>query len=93
MRAWKPEVPGIREVFHARFVDHAYPARTHDAWTVFTVDEDGSRTTSAPRDGSASEPPRRETGLADHSIHSVTISAAGWMLIWRVTPSLDPLKL
>jgi AraC-like DNA-binding protein len=32
-------VPGIHEVFHARFVDHAYPAHTHDAWTVFTVDE------------------------------------------------------
>jgi len=39
VRAWKPEVPGIHEVFHARFVDHAYPAHTHDAWTVFTVDE------------------------------------------------------
>lgn len=38
VRAWKPEVPGIHEVFHARFVDHAYPAHTHDAWTVFTVD-------------------------------------------------------
>jgi len=37
--AWKPEMPGIQEVFHARFVDHAYPAHTHDAWTVFTVDE------------------------------------------------------
>jgi len=39
VHAWKPEVPGIQEVFHARFVDHAYPAHTHDAWTVFTVDE------------------------------------------------------
>jgi AraC-like DNA-binding protein len=39
VRAWKPEVDGIREVFHARFLDHAYPAHTHDAWTVFTVDE------------------------------------------------------
>jgi AraC-like DNA-binding protein len=39
VHAWKPEVPGIHEVFHARFVDHAYPAHTHDAWTVFTVDE------------------------------------------------------
>jgi AraC-like DNA-binding protein len=39
VRAWKPEVPGIHEVFHARFVDHAYPTHTHDAWTVFTVDE------------------------------------------------------
>jgi len=39
VRAWKPEVPGIHEVFHARFVDHTYPAHTHDAWTVFTVGE------------------------------------------------------
>jgi AraC-like DNA-binding protein len=39
VHAWKPDVPGIHEVFHARFVDHAYPAHTHDAWTVFTVDE------------------------------------------------------
>jgi len=39
VRAWKPDVPGIREVFHARFVEHAYPAHTHDTWTVFVVDE------------------------------------------------------
>jgi AraC-like DNA-binding protein len=39
VRAWKPAVPGIHEVFHARFVDHAYPPHTHDAWTVCIVDE------------------------------------------------------
>jgi AraC-like DNA-binding protein len=39
VHAWKPDVSGIHEVFHARFVDHAYPAHTHEAWTVFTVDE------------------------------------------------------
>ena len=43
VRAWRPEVPGIREVFHARFVDHAYPAHTHDTWTVFIVDEGAIR--------------------------------------------------
>ncbi|MGE5226207.1 MAG: AraC family transcriptional regulator [Planctomycetaceae bacterium] len=43
VRAWRPEVPGIREVFHARFVDHAYPSHTHDAWTVFIVDEGAIR--------------------------------------------------
>lgn len=37
--AWDPHVPGVREVFHARFVDHAYPPHTHDAWTVLLVDE------------------------------------------------------
>lgn len=36
--AWDPHVPGVREVFHAAFVDHAYPPHTHDAWTVLLVD-------------------------------------------------------
>jgi AraC-like DNA-binding protein len=43
VRAWRPTVPGIHEVFHARFVDHAYPPHTHDAWTVFIVDEGAIR--------------------------------------------------
>ncbi|MDR7278437.1 helix-turn-helix transcriptional regulator [Catenuloplanes atrovinosus] len=37
--AWRPTVPGVREVFHARFVAHAYPAHTHDAWTLLIVDD------------------------------------------------------
>jgi len=36
-------VPGIHEVFHARFVDHAYPPHTHDTWTMFIVDEGAIR--------------------------------------------------
>ena len=43
IRAWKPPVPGIREVLHARFTDHAYPPHTHDAWTVFIVDDGAIR--------------------------------------------------
>jgi AraC-like DNA-binding protein len=43
VRAWKPAVPGIHEVFHARFVDHAYPPHVHDAWTLFIVDEGSIR--------------------------------------------------
>ena len=43
VRAWKPAVPGIHEVFHARFVDHAYPPHTHDTWTVFIVDQGAIR--------------------------------------------------
>jgi len=39
VRAWKPVVAGVHEVFHARFVDYAYPPHVHDAWTVFIVDE------------------------------------------------------
>jgi AraC-like DNA-binding protein len=41
VRAWKPVVAGVQEVFHARFVEYAYPPHVHDAWTVFLVD-DGS---------------------------------------------------
>lgn len=37
--AWRPAVPGIAEVFHAHFVDHAYPSHTHDTWTLLIVDD------------------------------------------------------
>jgi AraC-like DNA-binding protein len=36
--AWRPAVAGIREVLHARYVDHAYPMHTHDAWALLIVD-------------------------------------------------------
>ena len=39
VKAWKPDVPGLREVLHARFVEHAYPRHTHDTWTLFIVDD------------------------------------------------------
>lgn len=41
MRAWRPSVPGITEVLHAHFTDHAYPAHTHDTWDLMILD-DGS---------------------------------------------------
>ncbi|HYM84826.1 MAG TPA: AraC family transcriptional regulator [Candidatus Dormibacteraeota bacterium] len=39
VRAWTPRIAGVREVLHARFVRHAYPVHSHDAWTLFVVDE------------------------------------------------------
>lgn len=39
--AWRPSIPGIAEVFHAHFTDHAYPAHTHDTWSLMILD-DGS---------------------------------------------------
>ncbi|MET8231773.1 AraC family transcriptional regulator [Micromonospora sp. NPDC005298] len=36
--AWRPAVAGVAEVFHARFVDHAYPRHVHDVWTLLIVD-------------------------------------------------------
>ncbi len=43
IRSWDPGVPGIREVFHARFDEHAYPLHTHDVWTLFIVDRGAVR--------------------------------------------------
>lgn len=37
--AWRPEVEGIAEVFHAHIVDWSYPPHSHDTWTVLTVDQ------------------------------------------------------
>jgi AraC-like DNA-binding protein len=39
IRAWRPAVPGVAEVFHARFTDHAYPMHAHDSWTLLLVDD------------------------------------------------------
>ncbi|WP_433282502.1 AraC family transcriptional regulator [Pseudonocardia xinjiangensis] len=43
VRAWAPPVPGIVEVFHAEFTDHAYPEHAHDTWTLLVVDEGAIR--------------------------------------------------
>ncbi len=43
VRAWAPRVPGIVEVFHAHFTDHAYPEHTHDSWTLLLVDSGAVR--------------------------------------------------
>ncbi|WP_286278065.1 helix-turn-helix transcriptional regulator [Naasia aerilata] len=38
VRAWRPAVPQVSEVLHARFVGHSYPAHTHAEWTLLLVD-------------------------------------------------------
>ncbi len=43
IRAWKPVLAGVREVFHACFVGHAYPPHVHDVWTLFIVDDGAIR--------------------------------------------------
>lgn len=43
VRAWRPALPGVREVFHARFVEHRYPPHTHDTWTLLIVDQGAIR--------------------------------------------------
>ena len=67
VRAWKPAVPGIHEVFHARFVDHVYPPHTHDTWTLFIVDEGAIRyDLEAKHRGAAGA---RVTILPPHVVH------------------------
>ncbi|MEU2079769.1 AraC family ligand binding domain-containing protein, partial [Streptomyces sp. NPDC013489] len=41
--AWRPHVPGVVEVFHARFTAHAYPMHVHDVWTLLIVDDGAVR--------------------------------------------------
>jgi AraC-like DNA-binding protein len=43
VRAWRPILPGVREVFHAHFVEHRYPPHTHDTWTVVIIDRGSIR--------------------------------------------------
>ena len=43
VEAWAPQVPGIREVFHARLVGYAYPPHCHETWAVLIVDEGAIR--------------------------------------------------
>jgi AraC-like DNA-binding protein len=43
VKAWRPPVPGVREVLHASLGTHAYPPHVHDAWTLFVVDVGGVR--------------------------------------------------
>ncbi|ARQ70071.1 helix-turn-helix transcriptional regulator [Streptomyces marincola] len=41
--AWRPRVPGVAEVFHARFTEHAYPMHVHEVWTLLIVDDGAVR--------------------------------------------------
>lgn len=75
IRAWKPPVPGIREVFHARFADHAYPPHTHDTWTLFVVD-DGSIRYDLGRHARGAEPSMVSI-LPPHVVHDGRPASAG----------------
>ncbi|WP_327189682.1 AraC family transcriptional regulator [Streptomyces xinghaiensis] len=41
--AWRPRVPGVAEVLHAHFTEHAYPMHVHDVWTLLIVDDGAVR--------------------------------------------------
>jgi AraC-like DNA-binding protein len=67
VRAWKPAVPGVHEVFQASFADHAYPPHTHGSWTVFVVDEGAVRYDIESRHRGAAG--ARVTILPPHVVH------------------------
>ena len=75
VRAWKPSVPGVREVLHARFRDHAYPPHTHDAWTLMIVD-DGSVRYALDRHEQGAEPAMVSL-LPPHVVHDGRVGRAG----------------
>jgi AraC-like DNA-binding protein len=74
VRAWKPAVPGIDEVFHARFADHAYPPHTHASWTVFIVDDGAVRYDLESRHRGAAG--ARITILPPHVVHDGRAASA-----------------
>lgn len=67
VRAWKPAVAGVHEVFHARFVRYAYPPHLHDTWTVFVVDDGWIRYDLETRHRGAGGRP--VTVLPPHVVH------------------------
>jgi AraC-like DNA-binding protein len=67
VRAWKPALPGVREVFHARSSTHAYPPHTHDVWTLFVVDGGAIRYDLDRRDRGAA--PGLVSLLPPHVVH------------------------
>jgi AraC-like DNA-binding protein len=90
VRAWKPAVPGVHEVFHAHFVDYAYPPHVHDAWTVFIVDDGWIRYDLETRHRGAGG--ERVTILPPHVVHDGRAAgAAGFRkrVLYLTTDVLD----
>lgn len=67
VRAWRPRVAGVAEVLHATWRDHAYPAHSHDTWTLLLVD-DGHIGYDLDRHGHGASP-AGVTLLPPHVVH------------------------
>lgn len=75
VRAWRPVVPVVHEVLHATFERHAYPAHTHDSWTVLLIDS-GAVRYDLDRVGHVAEP-GAVTLLPPHVPHDGRSAVAG----------------
>ena len=90
VRAWKPVVAGVHEVFHARFVDYAYPPHVHDTWTVFIVDDGWIRYDLERRHRGAGG--QRVTILPPHVVHDGRAASGGGFrkrVLYLATDVLD----
>ena len=90
VRAWKPVVEGVHEVFHAHFVDYAYPPHVHDAWTVFIVDDGWIRYDLETRHRGAGG--ERVTILPPHVVHDGRAAGGGGFrkrVLYLATDVLD----
>jgi AraC-like DNA-binding protein len=90
VRAWKPVVAGVQEVFHAHFVDYAYPPHVHDAWTVFVVDDGWIRYDLETRHRGAGG--ERITVLPPHVVHDGRAAGGGGFrkrVLYLATDVLD----
>lgn len=76
MRAWRPPVPGVTEVFHADVVDYAYPPHCHDEWTLLVVDRGAIRYDLDGRHRGAE--PATVTLLPPHVVHDGRPVATGF---------------
>lgn len=75
VRAWRPDVPGVDEVLHAHFTEHAYPAHTHDHWTLLVVDTGGVEYAMEHHEHQAA--PRTLSVLPPHVPHDGRAALAG----------------
>ncbi|MFC6508403.1 helix-turn-helix domain-containing protein [Promicromonospora citrea] len=91
VRAWRPGVPGVAEVLHAAWHEHAYPSHTHDTWTVLIVDSGligyglGGHEHAAEHTGVTVLPP----GVV-HDGRSVTASGFRKRVVYLEPTVLDP---
>lgn len=75
VQAWRPPVPGVREVLHARFRTHVYPPHTHAFWTVIVVDDGDIQFTLDGRPAGSST--TTVTVLPPHVVHDGRAGTAG----------------
>jgi AraC-like DNA-binding protein len=91
VEAWDPHVTGVREVFHARFVDYAYPRHTHDAWTVLVVDRGAVRYALDRRDhGTAGGLVTLLPPHVAHDGHAATASGFTKRVLYLEPDVVDP---